>query len=102
LPGMVIGSLVGIAGQGVYGDVTRWVQHRRDSPKPAQPMWKRVLSHKWSPMKLLTDEEYAEHMNRKLLKTEADIALLDDRIQELEDSQSSGDSSPSETKRKDP
>jgi hypothetical protein len=53
-------------------------------------------------MKLLTDEEYAEHMNRKLLKTEADIALLDDRIQELKDSQSSGDSSPSETKRKDP
>jgi hypothetical protein len=90
---MVMGSLVGIAGQGVYGDVNRWVQHRREAPQSTQPLWKRALSSKWSPMKLLTDEEYAEHINRQLLKREADIALLDEQIKQLKESQGCTDAS---------
>jgi len=102
LPGMVMGSLVGIAGQGVYGDVSRWVQHRRDAPQLTAPMWKRALSSKWSPMKLLTDEEYAEHINRQLLKREVDIALLDEQIKKLKESQSSTEASSQQgAKRKD-
>jgi hypothetical protein len=100
---MVMGSLVGIAGQGVYGDLNRWVQHRRDAPQLAVPIWKRALSSKWSPMKLLTDEEYAEHINRQLLKKEADIALLDEHIKKLKESQGSPEaSSPQDPEQKGP
>jgi hypothetical protein len=100
LPGMVMGTLVGISGQGVYGDVERWVRRRRDSPQLTEPMWKRVMRSKWSPMKLMSDDEYAEHISKQLLKREADIALLDDQIKKLKESQSSTDSRPQDPKRK--
>lgn len=38
---------------------------------------------KWSPLKKLTDEEYVDMMSEKILRVEADIALIDDRIAEL-------------------
>jgi hypothetical protein len=91
LPGMVMGSLVGIAGQGVYGDVDRWLRRRRESTQPTEPLWKRALSSKWSPMKLLSDEEYAEHIGRQLLKREAEIALIDEQIKKLRETESSTD-----------
>ncbi|KAH6893467.1 hypothetical protein B0T10DRAFT_604672 [Thelonectria olida] len=37
----------------------------------------------WSPLRKLTDEEYIEMMSEKILRVEADIALIDDRIAEL-------------------
>ena len=38
---------------------------------------------RWSPLKKLTDQEYTEYLEEKLLRVEADIALIDDRIDEL-------------------
>lgn len=35
---------------------------------------------KWSPLKRLTDSEYTHMMDEKMLKVEADIALIDERI----------------------
>jgi len=93
LPGMVMGSLVGITGQGVYGDVERWLRRRRENPQPMEPLWKRALSSKWSPMKLLSDEEYAEHIGKQLLKREAEIALVDEQIKKLRETQISTDGS---------
>ena len=96
MPGMVVGSLVGIAGQGVYGDVDRWVRQRRNSPKTTDPIWKRALSSKWSPMKRLSNEEYAQYINQQLLKTEANIALLDEQIKKLKEDQNATNSSSSQ------
>lgn len=38
---------------------------------------------RWSPLKKLTDEEYTDMMSEKMLRIDADIALIDDRIAEL-------------------
>jgi hypothetical protein len=41
------------------------------------------LRSKWSPLKKLTDREYIEMMEEKMLKLDVEIALIDDRIAEL-------------------
>uniref|UniRef100_A0A0D2Y2H4 Uncharacterized protein n=1 Tax=Fusarium oxysporum (strain Fo5176) TaxID=660025 RepID=A0A0D2Y2H4_FUSOF len=38
---------------------------------------------RWSPLKKLTDQEYRDMMSEKMLRIDADIALIDDRIAEL-------------------
>lgn len=45
------------------------------------------LRSKWSPLKKLTDDEYLDMMSEKMLRVEADIALIDDRIAELRDAE---------------
>lgn len=53
------------------------------------------LRSKWSPLKKLTDREYIEMMEEKMLKLDVEIALIDDRIAELRmaDSASKGETS---------
>ena len=41
------------------------------------------LLSKWTPLKKLTDKEYEDLMGEKILKIEADIALIDDRMTDL-------------------
>ena len=41
------------------------------------------LRSKWSPLKKLTDREYLDMMDEKMLKLDVEIALIDDRIAEL-------------------
>ncbi|KAL2206401.1 hypothetical protein CC79DRAFT_1334696 [Sarocladium strictum] len=41
------------------------------------------LSSKWSPLKKLSDKEYIDMMEEKMLKLDVEIALIDDRIAEL-------------------
>jgi hypothetical protein len=41
------------------------------------------LSSKWSPLKKLSDKEYIDMMEEKMLKLDVEIALIDDRITEL-------------------
>ena len=56
-----------------------------------------------SPLKKLTDQEYLDMMGEKILRVEADIALIDDRITELrkqEQHQANGQPSASEPKSK--
>ena len=36
---------------------------------------------KWSPMKVLSDEEYERMLQEKLLRVEAEIAVLDEKIE---------------------
>jgi hypothetical protein len=43
----------------------------------------RVARGKWSPMSVLTDEQYEEMVKEKILSVEAQIALIDDRIEGL-------------------
>lgn len=37
----------------------------------------------WSPMQVLSDEDYEKMMQEKLLRVEADIAMIDDKIAAL-------------------
>ena len=47
-----------------------------------------MAESKWIPLRSLTDEDYRGMLREKLLGIEAEIALIDDRIQELEQSKS--------------
>ena len=41
----------------------------------------KLAQYKWSPMKALNDEEYENMMQEKLLNIEAQIAVIDDKIE---------------------
>lgn len=52
------------------------------APKSPSEFWSR-----WSPIKQLSDQEYENILEEKLLRVEADIALIDDRVKELRESE---------------
>lgn len=43
-----------------------------------------MADSKWIPLRTLSDQEYRGMLGEKLLSIEAEIALLDDKIEELE------------------
>ncbi|KAK3692191.1 hypothetical protein B0T22DRAFT_446651 [Podospora appendiculata] len=75
LPGAVMFSLFGAGGQVVANAL-------RPGENDATP-WGRILDHKFSPMTRLSDREYENMLEEKLLRVEAEIALVDDHINEL-------------------
>lgn len=44
---------------------------------------KSILESKWSPLRKISDDEYKEMLGEKILRLDADIALIDDKIAEL-------------------
>lgn len=54
--------------------------------KTSKPLMQRMAESKWVPLRTLSDEEYRGMLSEKLLSIEAEIALLDDKIEELEKS----------------
>ncbi|CAO1599182.1 hypothetical protein XANCAGTX0491_002922 [Xanthoria calcicola] len=103
VPGMIMFSLFGFAGQYVYNALD--ARHHDHGPLPTattqtkpttsethegaeaqdtksdEPLWKRVLNSKWSPMKVLSDEQYETILREKLLRVEAEIAIVDEDIE---------------------
>ena len=51
--------------------------------KPRKPMLERLANSRWSPVKILSDEEYENMLQEKLLRVEAEIAVLDEHIENL-------------------
>lgn len=46
--------------------------------------WLQKLAKKnWSPMSVLTDEDYEKMMNEKILSVEAEIAIIDEKIEQF-------------------
>ncbi|KAL8776254.1 MAG: hypothetical protein Q9194_003267 [Teloschistes cf. exilis] len=107
IPGIIMFSLFGFAGQYIYNaldvrqgslialkdsrpsDINSVTMSRSDQIQSAstnpnksmsQPIWRRVFNSKWSPMKVLSDEEYEKMLRQKLLRADAEIAILDDDI----------------------
>ncbi|KAL2145067.1 hypothetical protein VTI28DRAFT_7946 [Corynascus sepedonium] len=81
IPGAVVFTLLGAGGQAI----ANWRAARvvDEAPKPDGGFWSR-----WSPIKQLSDQDYENILEEKLLRVEADIALIDDRIKELRESES--------------
>ncbi|RDW88515.1 hypothetical protein BP6252_00547 [Coleophoma cylindrospora] len=85
LPGAIMFALCGAAGQTLYNRAdARQSAPEADGPqqKSLQDSW---LNSKWSPMKVLTDNEYEAMLQEKLLRVNADIALIDEKIAVLRD-----------------
>lgn len=87
IPGAIMFALFGAAGQAVYNMADARNSELSQSPeKDLKDSW---LNSKWSPMKVLSDVEYEAMLQEKLLRINAQIALVDEsiealRIQELE------------------
>ncbi|CAG8221852.1 unnamed protein product [Penicillium salamii] len=84
VPGAIIFSLLGYCGQSVFNKVDAWQLENANTT--SKPFMQRMADSKWIPLRSLSDEEYRGMLGEKLLSIEAEIALLDDKIEELEKS----------------
>ncbi|KAJ4309731.1 hypothetical protein N0V84_011344 [Fusarium piperis] len=75
LPAMLVWTVLGAGGQMAVNGMSS----RQPKAKDENVSW----ISRWSPLKKLTDEEYTNMMSEKMLRIDADIALIDDRIAEL-------------------
>ncbi len=76
-------SLFGAGGQAI---LNRWdAKVANAPPKPAKEVgfWAR-----WSPITQLSDKDYEKILEERLLRVEADIAVVDDHIRELREAES--------------
>lgn len=74
-------ALFGAGGQAMYN----WGDSRNSAQTaaPETDLKKSWLDSKWSPMKVLSDKEYEEMLREKLLRVNAEIALVDENIEAL-------------------
>ena len=56
----------------------------------SKPFLQRMADSKWIPLKSLSDDDYRGILGEKLLSIEAEIALLDEKIAELEKFKATG------------
>lgn len=81
MPGLVIFSLLGYGGQSAFNYVDNWQMEKAQTP--SKPILQRMAESKWIPFRHLSDEEYRGMLSEKLLSIEAEIALLDEKIEDL-------------------
>ncbi|WYZ39952.1 hypothetical protein EsH8_IV_000293 [Colletotrichum jinshuiense] len=75
IPGVLVFSLVGGTGQAIVNSV-------QGRPEVTEKK-KSIFESSWSPLKKLSDDEYRGMIDEKMLKIDAEIALIDDKIVEL-------------------
>ena len=93
LPGMLTFSMLGFMGQMIVN--TRLVNESDPQERNSGPgMWQRFLSSKYNLMTKLTDEEYEDILQERLLRVEAEIALVDEKLGILKNSNASDDEKP--------
>ncbi|KAF7516039.1 hypothetical protein G7054_g14327 [Neopestalotiopsis clavispora] len=73
IPGILFFSTLG--GSATY--LSQKFSSREPSEKTS------ILASKWSPLKKLTDQEYEKLLEEKILKLDAEIAIIDDNIAAL-------------------
>jgi len=81
LPGSIMFAVFGAAGQALYN--TADARNSELAEKGEFEKRNSFLNSKWSPMKVLSDSEYENMLREKLLRVNAQIALVDENIQAL-------------------
>ncbi|KAI9785375.1 MAG: hypothetical protein M1839_000394 [Geoglossum umbratile] len=89
LPGAIMFSIFGLVGQGIYNFAdarhSEMQQSGVEDPR-VKSTWENLLSSRWSPVKALSDKEYEQVLEEKLLRLDAEIALIDEDIAKLKES----------------
>ncbi|TVY24933.1 hypothetical protein LHYA1_G006249 [Lachnellula hyalina] len=82
LPGAIMFALFGAAGQAVYN---RSAAQNSNMPQAATDKSEKFswMNSKWSPMSVLSDAEYEKLLQERLLRINAEIALVDENIEAL-------------------
>ncbi|GFF47777.1 hypothetical protein IFM58399_08133 [Aspergillus lentulus] len=88
IPGVVVFSLLGYLGQRSYNAIDSWQMEHANTP--SKPILQRIADSKWIPLKTLSDDEYRGILSEKLLSIEAEIAIIDEKIEELEKAKANG------------
>ncbi|KAH7419003.1 hypothetical protein BKA64DRAFT_633708 [Cadophora sp. MPI-SDFR-AT-0126] len=83
IPGAIMFALFGATGQVVYNMADARNSERSQAPEEASDLKNSWLNSKWSPMKVLSDAEYEAMLQEKLLRINAQIALVDENIEAL-------------------
>ncbi|KAA8567939.1 hypothetical protein EYC84_008376 [Monilinia fructicola] len=90
LPGFVVFGAAGYVGQKIYDAVDeRKLEEMRleeGGKKNSEEGW---VNSKWVPWKKLTDDEYEGMLKERLLKVDAEIAILDENLDSLKAQQNS-------------
>ncbi|PQE15577.1 beta-ketoacyl synthase protein [Rutstroemia sp. NJR-2017a BBW] len=82
--------LPGFLAFGAIGYLGQWMYEAMDRGKiGAENEKKNWMRSKWVPWKALTDEEYEAILREKLLRIDAEIALLDESLERLKNQQKS-------------
>ncbi|OBT46673.1 hypothetical protein VE00_02568 [Pseudogymnoascus sp. WSF 3629] len=78
LPGSLIFATFGALGQAAYNYADAREGRKDGDAKEGKGGW---LNSKWSPVKALSDDEYGRILEERLLKLDAEIALVDESIE---------------------
>ena len=73
-------SIFGAGAQGVISYLSR--EPSSESVNKA-PLLTRIAQSNWSPMRILSDEEYLTMLEDKLLRVDAEVAIMDEKIRAL-------------------
>ena len=89
VPGVVVYSLLGYVGQSSFNAVEKW--RLENAQSISKPLLQRMADSRWVPLRSLSDEDYKRILNEKLLSIETEIALLDEKILEIQSAEISRD-----------
>lgn len=87
VPGIIMFSLFGLIGQVVFNRVD--AKHSAsesvglDNASHAESIGRRLATSRWTPVKVLSDEEYESMLRERLLRVNAEIAIIDEDIERL-------------------
>ncbi|KAH8429532.1 uncharacterized protein LDX57_007194 [Aspergillus melleus] len=84
IAGGAVTRLMGYVGQSSYNAIDTWQMEHANNP--SKPIIQRIADSKWIPLRSLSDDDYRGMLSEKLLSIEAEISLIDDKIEELEKS----------------
>jgi hypothetical protein len=73
-------GLLGFAGQGGYNMVSA---AQKSNSIPRRSIMQQLTESKWVPLKTLSDQQYEEILQQKLLKIDVEISLIDENIATL-------------------
>lgn len=81
IPGAIMFTLFGATGQALYNMAdARNIELAKATSNDKQKSW---LDSKWSPVKVLSVQEYEEILREKLLRVNAQISLVDESMEAL-------------------
>ena len=87
IPGAIMIGLIGCGGQSGYDAFS---EKKSNSSSPDnRSVLERLAESKWMPLKTLSDENYGQMLNDKLLRLEVEISMIDDKIASLRKASSS-------------
>lgn len=77
-------SLFGYAGQKVYNSLDAKHSGEAAQQQPqTRSLLQRIAGSRWSPMAVLSDEDYEKMLQERLLRINAEIAIIDENIEKL-------------------